>query len=258
LKLDQLRDVVTIAECGTMRAAARHLHAAQPVLARNLRNLEREVGGKLFERRARGMTPTPLGDIVIEGGRRVLDEIRRISDSVAQIKGKRTPHRKTPRPTVKAEPDENRTGHVFTDLVLETFRLNGRLLAYGDRLVKPINLTSSRWQVLGSLPHNHATVSEIARYMGLQRQSVQRTIDVLCKEGLVELVDNPNHRRARLAVLTAKGWDTVAEANKARDRWRKRMTASLTKAELETAYQVLRRIRRELGDRSASDGSVSV
>ena len=251
MKLDQFRDVVAIAECGSMRAAARHLHAAQPVLARNLRNLEREIGGKLFERRARGMTPTPLGDNVIEGARRVLDEIRRISD-LAQIKGKPTPGRKTPQPTVKAEQDENRTGHVFTDLVLETFRLNGRLLAYGDRLVKPINLTSSRWQVLGSLPRNRATVSEIARYMGLQRQSVQRTIDVLCKEGLVELVDNPNHRRARLAVLTAKGWDTIAEANKARDRWRKRMTASLSKGELETAYQVLRRIRRELGDRSES------
>jgi DNA-binding MarR family transcriptional regulator/molybdenum-dependent DNA-binding transcriptional regulator ModE len=250
VKLDQFREIVAIAECGSMRAAARHLHAAQPVLARNLRNLEREIGGELFERRARGMTPTPLGDIVLEGARRVLDEIRRISD-LAQIKAKHTPDRKTLQPTVKAEPDENRTGHVFTDLVLETFRLNGRLLAYGDGLVKPINLTSSRWQVLGSLPRNRATVSEIARYMGLQRQSIQRTIDVLCKEGLVKLVDNPNHRRARLAVLTAKGWDTVAEANKVRDRWRKRMTASLSKAELETAYQVLRRIRRELGDRSA-------
>jgi DNA-binding MarR family transcriptional regulator len=73
---------------------------------------------------------------------------------------------------------------------------------------------------------------------------------VLRKDDLVKLVDNPNHRRAMLAVLTAKGWDTVAEANKLRDRWRKRMTASLSKAELETAYQVLRRIRRELGDRS--------
>jgi DNA-binding MarR family transcriptional regulator/molybdenum-dependent DNA-binding transcriptional regulator ModE len=249
VKLDQFRDIVAIAECGSMRAAARHLHAAQPVLARNLRNLEREIGGKLFERRVRGMMPTPLGDIVIEGARRILDEIRRISD-LAQTNAKRTPGRKTLQPTVKAEPDENRTGHVFTDLVLETFRLNGRLLAYGDSLVKPINLTSSRWQVLGSLPHNRATVAEIARYMGLQRQSVQRTIDVLCKEGLVKLVDNPNHRRARLAVLTAKGWDTVAEANKLRDWWRKRMTASLSKAELETAYQVLRRIRRELGDRS--------
>jgi hypothetical protein len=39
---------------------------------------------------------------------------------------------------------------------------------------------------------------------------------------------------------------------KARDQWIKRMTASLTKAELETAYQVLRRIRRELSDRSVA------
>jgi DNA-binding MarR family transcriptional regulator len=207
LKLDQFRDVVAIAECGSMRAAARHLHAAQPVLARNLRKLEREIGGKLFERQARGMMPTPLGETVIAGARRILHELRRISDLPVPINGRRASGRKTP---LKAEPDEDRTGHVFTDLVLETFRLNGRLLAYGDRLVKPINLTSSRWQVLGSLPHNRATVSEIARYMGLQRQSVQRTIDVLRKEGLVKLVDNPNHRRARLAVLTAKGWDTVA------------------------------------------------
>src|SRR4029077_14801309 len=108
LKLDQFRDVVAIAECGSMRAAARHLHAAQPVLARNLRNLEREIGGKLFERHARGMIPTPLGETVIAGARRVLDELRRISDSLAQIEGKRTPARKTPPPTANAETDENR------------------------------------------------------------------------------------------------------------------------------------------------------
>ena len=93
MKLDQFRDVVAIAECGSMRAAARHLHAPQPVLARNLRNLEREIGGKLFERRARGMIATPLGDIVI-GGTAGPDELRRISDSLAQIEGKRTPARK--------------------------------------------------------------------------------------------------------------------------------------------------------------------
>ena len=94
MKLDQFRDVVAIAECGSMRAAARHLRGPQPVLARNLRNLEREIGGKLFERHARGMMPTPLGDIVIEGARRILDEIRRISD-LAQMKDKRTSDKKT-------------------------------------------------------------------------------------------------------------------------------------------------------------------
>ena len=117
LKLDQFRDVVAIAECGSMRAAARHLHVPQPILARNLRNLEREIGGKLFERRVRGMTPTPVGDIMIEGARRVLDEIRRISGSLALIRASAR-EQKDAELSVKAEPDENRTDHVFTDLGL--------------------------------------------------------------------------------------------------------------------------------------------
>jgi hypothetical protein len=41
-------------------------------------------------------------------------------------------------------------GRTLTDLVLEVFRLNGRLLAAGDRLSKTVGLTSARWQVLGA------------------------------------------------------------------------------------------------------------
>ena len=36
----------------------------------------------------------------------------------------------------------------LTDLILETFRLNGALLAAGDRLLANPSLTSARWQVL--------------------------------------------------------------------------------------------------------------
>ena len=39
--------------------------------------------------------------------------------------------------------------NVITDLILETFRLNGQLLAAGDALVSDVGLTSARWQVLG-------------------------------------------------------------------------------------------------------------
>ncbi|MDH3233798.1 MAG: MarR family transcriptional regulator, partial [Alphaproteobacteria bacterium] len=40
---------------------------------------------------------------------------------------------------------------AVTALILETFRLNGRLLAAGDRLVGDLGLTSARWQVLGAI-----------------------------------------------------------------------------------------------------------
>lgn len=42
-------------------------------------------------------------------------------------------------------------GAAMTELVLETFRLNGRLLASGDKLVEPFGLSSARWQVLGAI-----------------------------------------------------------------------------------------------------------
>ena len=36
------------------------------------------------------------------------------------------------------------TGQRLTELILETFRLNGALLSRGDRLVQDIGLTSAR------------------------------------------------------------------------------------------------------------------
>lgn len=246
MKLDQLRDVVAIAECGGMRAAARRLGVPQPALTRNLRNLEREIGFQIFERRRQGMIVTERGRTVLDHARRVLDEIRALSEAIRAEPPR--PARRGAAGAARAAVPEIRTEHVFIDLVLETFRLNGKLMAAGDRLVKPINLTSSRWQVLGSLPRDQATVSQIARYMGLQRQSIQRTIGVLSREGLVRLVDNPRHRRAKLAALTPKGWAVIGEANRLRDLWTKRTTVGISAAELEAAYQVLRRIGRRLDE----------
>jgi DNA-binding transcriptional LysR family regulator len=246
MKLEQLRDVVAIAECGGMRAAARVLGVPQPALTRNLRNLEREIGFQIFDRRRHGMVVTERGRTVLDHARRILDEMRALSEAIgADARRDGGPGTAAKR---RATAPEIRTEHVFIDLVLETFRLNGKLMAAGDRLVKPINLTSSRWQVLGSLPRDQATVSQIARHMGLQRQSIQRTIGVLCREGLVRLVDNPRHRRAKLAALTPKGWAVIREANRLRDLWTRRTTVGISAAELEAAYQVLRRIGQRLDE----------
>src|SRR5215210_6586367 len=63
---------------------------------------------------------------------------------------------------------------AITELILETFRLNGRLLAAGDALVRDLGLTSARWQVLGAVAMSPVPlpVSHIARNMGLSRQGV--------------------------------------------------------------------------------------
>jgi hypothetical protein len=46
-----------------------------------------------------------------------------------------------------------KVGSSFTALVLEIFRFHRRLLAAGDRLTKPLHLSSARWQVLGGTLH---------------------------------------------------------------------------------------------------------
>ena len=75
----------------------------------------------------------------------------------------------------------------------------------GDELVRPVGLTSSRWQILGVVEHAPASVAHVARELGLTRQSVQRTADLLAADGMVEYTDNPHHRRAKLMKITPGG-----------------------------------------------------
>lgn len=87
MKLNQLRDLVAIVEHGGLRAAARRLGVAQPLLTRSVRGLEKELGTPLFERQARGMVLTPLGRLFHERARGMVNELRRARDELAQAQG---------------------------------------------------------------------------------------------------------------------------------------------------------------------------
>lgn len=58
----QLRYFVTVVEEGQMTRAAKRLNVAQPALSQAVAQLEAEIGVKLLERRARGVTLTPAGE----------------------------------------------------------------------------------------------------------------------------------------------------------------------------------------------------
>ncbi|MEN3146311.1 MarR family transcriptional regulator [Neorhizobium sp. IRAMC:178] len=101
---------------------------------------------------------------------------------------------------------------MVTTLALTVFRANGALIAAGDSLTAPFGLSSARWQVMGAveLAGQPLTVAQIARNMGLARQSVQRLIDELERDGIVALDENPHHKRARLVRLTLQGREAYA------------------------------------------------
>jgi DNA-binding MarR family transcriptional regulator len=134
-------------------------------------------------------------------------------------------------------------GTALTDLVLEVFRLNGRLLATGDQMTRPVRQTSARWQVLGAIDREPRTVSQIARVMGLTRQSVQRTADRLRTEGLVTYVDNPAHRRAKLVRLTARGRSVLDWITRRQVAWANELGAELGEAELRRTLRVIHAFR---------------
>ena len=87
MKLNQFRDVVAIAERGSLRGAARMLGLAQPALTRSIHELERELGTPLFERRARGMILTPTGQVFVRRANAVLGEVRRVREEIDQLHG---------------------------------------------------------------------------------------------------------------------------------------------------------------------------
>jgi LysR family nitrogen assimilation transcriptional regulator len=69
LDLRQLRYFVAVAERGGFAAAASTLNIAQSALSRHVKELERELGGALLERGARGVTVTESGKVLLARGR---------------------------------------------------------------------------------------------------------------------------------------------------------------------------------------------
>jgi DNA-binding MarR family transcriptional regulator len=140
------------------------------------------------------------------------------------------------------------TQTAVTELIVEVFRLNGRLLAAGDALVADIGLTSARWQVLGAvaLSPMPLPVAHLARNMGLARQSVQRLVGEMLRDGLLRTATNPHHRRASLVLLTERG-EVAFGAAMARQRpWAENLAAGLTPEAIQGAAVVLRGLRRHL------------
>jgi DNA-binding MarR family transcriptional regulator len=94
---------------------------------------------------------------------------------------------------------------LLSRTALAVFRVHGQMLDVSEELARPVGLTAARWQVLGAVLPEPLPVSGIARAMGLTRQGVQRTADLLVEQGLAEYRPNPAHQRAKLLAVTEEG-----------------------------------------------------
>lgn len=136
-------------------------------------------------------------------------------------------------------------GAALTELILTLFRANNRTLAWGDRLVAPLGLTSARWQVMGTIfaADRPQPVAWLARDLGANRQNVQRIVNDLHADGLVAFAPNPHHRRAQLVVLTEKGQRTYDAAIRLYDPSVNDLAEGLPVEDIDTARRVLDALR---------------
>ncbi len=119
------------------------------------------------------------------------------------------------------------------------FQLNGQFLEVGDGLAEPGGLTASSWQVLATVLREPQPVVSIARAVGLARQSVQRTADILVQQGLAEYGPNPAHRRAKLLHPTPSGRTAVRRIAPGHAAFGKSLTDQMGIDELRRALRTL-------------------
>jgi DNA-binding MarR family transcriptional regulator len=149
--------------------------------------------------------------------------------------------------------DSSAKGRLFRDILAELFRLRAVLLESSERIAASAGLTTARWQILGVIADEPVTVSQIARRLGLTRQSVQETTDTMGQEGLVTLADNPHHRRARLVTPTARARRALAQLQPRQEQFAEAMGAPHTLASLRSTLGVLRQSRAAIEARLGSD-----
>ncbi len=135
-------------------------------------------------------------------------------------------------------------GDALTSLVLPAFELNGEFLAAARDIAEPAGLTPAWWQVLGATLDEPLTVAEVARRvgLGLARQSVQRTADILTEKGWAEYVDNPSHRRAKLLQPTELGRKTLAELRDDQHAWSNAVGEEVGEDEIRRVLAGMRKI----------------
>jgi DNA-binding MarR family transcriptional regulator len=104
------------------------------------------------------------------------------------------------------------------DVVHAVVEVNRLLRGAGERLAAAAGQTHARRMVLQAAAGG-VTVAEIARALGLVRQSVQRTANELVADGLATYAENPQHKRAKLLCVTPSGQAVLTQIEQIHSQW---------------------------------------
>lgn len=130
---------------------------------------------------------------------------------------------------------------TLNNIVVKVFQLKTLLMERGDQLVNPFGLTSTQWQILGaiSISAKPITVPQIADFMGITRQGVQKQINQLIAEKMCQPHINPKHLRSPQYALTAKGNEIFQQIMAMSNKWMLNLSENLQAEDLAATLRVL-------------------
>ena len=92
--LDNIAVLVRVVELGNLSAAGRDMRVSPAVASNRIKELEKHLGVRLFNRTTRQLTPTEHGHAFYKGAKRILDTVAEAEAAVTELSGQ-------PRGTIK-------------------------------------------------------------------------------------------------------------------------------------------------------------
>lgn len=142
--------------------------------------------------------------------------------------------------------------HPLVALIDETIRLNSRLRSVFAQSRHYSELNESEHMVLNAvveaerIDRRAPTVAQIGRSMGQARQLVQRAANSLRDAGLIESVENPDHKRAPLFRPTAAGVALKREIDLQADAIAEELLPELDAEVIRAVAAALRDVRKQI------------
>jgi DNA-binding MarR family transcriptional regulator len=152
-----------------------------------------------------------------------------------------------------ARVDEARAAIALRRVIDEVRALFHRLGDAADRLHREDRLPASQRAVLMELAqHGPRTVPAMARARPVSRQHIQTIVNALGRRGLVELADNPRHRRSKLVRITDAGRTIAARVRRREGQILTALSRQLDADDLTRTLATLAAIERLLQDERAN------
>lgn len=152
------------------------------------------------------------------------------------------PPKKTPE-TGAASADATRI-RALNILFAETVSLFHRLKQVSEEVHHLGELSGGMRGVLRNLAGEPHTVPQLARMRPVSRQHIQTIVNSLKERGLVEMMENPAHKRSRLVGLTDAGRAFVARMNSTEGELLSALGIDISEARLHQASDTLRDVRK--------------